>query len=120
MKNRDYAQNPELTRIVSAMPDYKLYLVQLPDKNQKQIRHCIKLVSGFLRRAESRLHAYASENAEATTDSVIKTIEDLRQTVAITEGMLRELVQAHGLPDELGLVPDEYRKDFRDLLTGSD
>lgn len=102
------------------MPNYKLYLVQLPDENQKHIRHCIKMVSGFLRGAESRLRRYESENAEATTDSVIKTIEDLRQTIAITEGMLSELVKAHGLPDDLKLVPDEYRKDFRDLLTGSD
>jgi len=104
------------------MPNYKykLYLVQLPDENQKHVRHCIKMVSGFLRRAESRLRGYESENAEATTDSVIKTIEDLRQTIAITEGMLSELVTAHGLPDDLRLVPDKYRKDFRDLLTGSD
>jgi hypothetical protein len=105
--------------MMSAMPNYKLYLVQLPDENQKHIRHCIKRVSSFLRRAESRLHGYESENAEAMTCSVIKTIEDLRQTIAITEGMLSELVDAHGLPDELRLVPDEYRKDFRDFLTGS-
>jgi hypothetical protein len=105
--------------MMSAMPNYKLYLVQLPDENQKHIRHCIKLVSGFLSRAESRLHGYESENAEATTDSVFKTIEDLRQTIAITEGMLSELVEAHALPDDLRLVPDEYRKDFMDFLAGS-
>ena len=78
------------------------------------------MVSGFLRRAESRLRGYESENAEATTDNVMKTIEDLRQTIAITEGMLSELVKAYELPDDLRLVPDEYSKDFRDLLTGSD
>jgi hypothetical protein len=102
------------------MPNYKLYLVQLPEENQKHIRHCIKIVSGFLRRAESRLRGYESENAEATTESVFKTIEDLRQTIAITEGMVGELVKAHGLPDDLRLIPDEYRKDFRNFLTGSD
>ena len=102
------------------MPNCKLYLVQLPGENQKHIRHCIKMVSGFLRRAESRLRGYESENAEATTDNVMKTIEDLRQTIAITEGMLSELVKAYELPDDLRLVPDEYCKDFRDLLTGSD
>jgi hypothetical protein len=102
------------------MPDYKLYLVQLPDDNQKHIRHCIKVVSVFLRRAESRLRGYESENAEATTDSVMKTIEDLRRTIAISEGMLGELVKAHELPDDLRLVSDEYCKDFRGLLTGSD
>jgi len=115
----DYTHDPELTRIVSATPKYKLYLVQLPDENQKHIRHCIKLVSNSLRRAASRLHGYESENAEAMTESVIKTIEDLRQTIAITEAMLSELVEAHGLPDDLRLVPDQYRKDFKELLTGT-
>lgn len=106
--------------MVSAMPDYKLYLTQLPDENQKHIRHCIKIVRSILCQAESRLRGYESENAEAATCSVIKTIEDLRQTIAITEGMLSELVKAHGLPDELRFVPVEYRKDFTDILTGSD
>jgi len=103
-----------------AMPNYKLYLAQLPEENQKHIRHCIKVVSGFLRLAESRLRGYESENAEATTDSVLKTIQNLRETIAISEGMLVELVKAHGLPDDLRLVPDQYRKDFTELLTGND
>ena len=102
------------------MPNYNIYLAQLPDEHQKHIRHCIKMVTGFLRQAESRLREYESENAEAATCSVIKTIEDLRQTIAITEGMLSELVKDHGLPDDLRLVPDEYRKDFMEVLTGSD
>ena len=118
-KNPDYTQNPELTRIVSAMPNDKLYLAQLPAENQKHIRHCIKIVTGFLRQAESRLRGYESEDAEAATCSVIKTIVDLGQTIAITEGMLTELVKAHGLPDDLRLVPDEYRQDFMDVLTSN-
>ena len=102
------------------MPNYKLYLTQLPELNQKHIRDCIKIVRSILRQAESRLRGYESENAEAATCSVIKTIEDLRQTIAITEGMLSELVKAHGLPDDLRLVPAEYRKDFAAMLTDSD
>ena len=102
------------------MRNYKLYLAQLPDENQKHIRRCVKMVRSLLRGAESRLRVYESENAEAATCSVTKTIEDLRQTIAITEGMLGELVKAHGLPDDLRLVPDEYRKDFLDILTGCD
>ena len=101
------------------MPNYKLYLAHLPDENQKHIRHCIKMVRAFLRQAESRLGGYESDNAEAATCSVIKTIEDLRQTIAITEAMLSELVKGHELPDDLGLVPEEYRKDFMDMLTGN-
>jgi hypothetical protein len=97
----------------------KLFLVQLPEDNQKHIRHCIKRVTRFLLQAESRLRGYESEDAEATACSVIKTIEDLRFTIAITEAMLSELVKAHELPNELGVVPDEYRKDFRNLLTSS-
>lgn len=102
------------------MRNYKIYLAQLPDKNQKHIRRCIKLVKRSLRGAESRLRGYESENAEAAKCSVIKTIEDLRRTIAVTEGTLSELVKAHGLPDDLRLVPDEYRKDFMDFLSSSD
>lgn len=97
--------------------NYKHYLLQLPDENQKHIRRCIKMVSLDLRQAESRLRGYESENAEAETCTVFKTINDLKAAIALTEAMLSELVKAHGLPTDLGVLSDEYRKDFRDALT---
>ena len=84
----------------------------------RHVRDSIKMVRSFLRSAESRLVTYESDNAEAVTCSVVKTIEDLKQTIAMTEGMVNVLVDAHGLPDELRHISDGLRKDFRELLTG--
>ena len=102
------------------MRTYNIYLTQLSDENQKHIRHCIKIVSDVLLRADARLRSYQSENAEAETCSVIKTIEDLKQTIAAVEVMVGELVKAHGLPHDLGHVTQDYRKDLMDFITGSD
>ncbi len=53
-------------------------------------------ISGIKGVRISGTDSYESENAEATTDNAIKTVLDLRQTIAITEGTLSELVK--GLP----------------------
>jgi hypothetical protein len=64
------------------MANCKFYLAQLPEENQKRVRDSIRMLRSFLRSAESRLARYESDNAEATTDSVLKTIEDLKLTSA--------------------------------------
>lgn len=97
--------------------DYITYFSQLPEDNQKHIRRCVKMISLNLRQAESRLRGYESEKAEAETCTVFKTINDLKEAIALTEALLSELVKAHELPPELGILSDEYRKYFRDALT---
>jgi hypothetical protein len=101
------------------MANYNIYLAQLPDEKQKHVRQCAKMLRIFLRKAEGRLTGYESENAEAETCSVIKTITDLKESIAVTEGMISELVDAHVLPDDdLWHVSDKDREDFREILTG--
>jgi hypothetical protein len=100
------------------MANYKLYLAQVPEENQKRVRHCLKRLLSSLRGAESRLVGYESDDAEATTCSVIKTIQNLKETIAMAEGMVTELIDAHGLPEDLKHISDQFRKDFRKVLTG--
>ena len=101
------------------MANHNIYLAQLPDEKQKHIRQCLKMLRMFLSKAGGRLTLYESENAEAETCTVFKTIADLKEAIAVTEGMIRELVEVHGLPDDhLWHVSDKDREVFREILTG--
>lgn len=80
--------------IVRLMENYNIYLAQLPDQKQKHVRQCLKTLRIFLRKAGSRrLTLYESENAKADTCTVFKTITDLKEAIAVIEGMIRELVE---------------------------
>ncbi len=101
------------------MASAKLYLTELPEETQKHVRKSIKMARSFLRAAEGRLAGYESGNAEANTENVYKTIEDLREASVIAEAMLNQLAEAHGLGDSMKGIPDKHRKDFADILAGT-
>ena len=102
------------------MSKFPIFLEHLAENDQKHIRHCVKMLLGSLNASETRLQCYEAENAEADGHSVFKLIENLKETVAMTEVAIKELIDRHGLPDDIGNISDDFRRDFRDILTGKD
>jgi len=101
------------------MPEFPIFLANLPEDDQKHIKHCANVLLKFLAACQGRLRSYQAEDAEARSDSVLKLIQQLKETHAIVEGLISELVERHRLPDDLKRASDELRKDMRDILTGN-
>ena len=100
------------------MSKFPIFLKHLAENDQKHIRHCVKMLLWSLQASETRLQGYEAENAEADGHSVIKLIENLKETVAMTEAAIKELIDGHGLPHDIGNIGDDFRREFRDILIG--
>jgi len=106
-------------RYDSTMSNFALYLSELPADDQQHLKRCMKMLVISLRSCETRVHAYEAGNIEPYGSTVIKLINNLKETVAVSEGMIDKLIVRHKLPDDLRHVSEELRKDFRDFLTGN-
>jgi protein required for attachment to host cells len=101
------------------VPNSKIFLSQLTENDQQRLKHCVKKLLTSLGASESRLQSYPAVNAEGENQSVLKLITNLKETLAMTEGTINELITRHGLPDELGHIDEEYRKLLKDVLLGN-
>ena len=100
------------------MSKFPIFLKHIAESDQKHIRHCLKILIGSLQASELRLLSYQAENAEKDGDSVVKLITNLKETIVMAEAAIEELISRHGLPAEFGQIDDDYRREFREILTG--
>jgi hypothetical protein len=101
------------------MPSYPMYLSDLAEADRTHIKNCIKNVLRWLRASGGRLRSYELEEAdELRQSSVFKVIHDLKMTSAMIDAMTSELIEKHGLPDDIGQIPDDFRQDVRKVVLG--
>src|SRR5262252_8708890 len=98
------------------MAQFPIFLSELAEDDQRQIRHCIKILSMWLRRCDGRLQSYQADNYEPS--NVLKTLTEVTETLVMIEEMKNELIEKHRLPCDSWVVGREYRRAFRDLLIG--
>jgi len=100
------------------MSKFPIFLNHIAESDQKHIRHCLKILNSSLHASETRLHSYQAEHAETDGNSVFKLITNLKETIAMAEAAIEELIRTHGLPADLGHIGDDYRRELREILTG--
>jgi len=100
------------------MPNYPLYLSNLPESDRQHIAHCIETLQRFLKSCEGYLRSYEAENAEEMTSSVMKLLTIMTQTQVMIDEVEDVIIEKHGLPTEIKRLDDAIHKDFRELLAG--
>lgn len=103
------------------MPAYPMFMSKLSPDDRAHIKACITMLSHYLAVLSARLRGYEADTAEVEAQSVIKLLNDLKETRVMINEMENELIAKHQVPIDLKHlikhVDVEFREVFREILT---
>ena len=100
------------------MPKYPTFISELSEHNREHLAKCANMLRRSLRCCEGRLGSYIAGTDPHAGGSVFKLLQDLKSTLVMIDEMNNELIEKHGLPDELKNISKDFREDFKKLLLG--